>query len=56
MGKEEEIKRLVRDLKTNLYSIRATKVSKYWKGVGRNVEEAINLVETLEKELGGEEK
>lgn len=52
--RRQEVRQLVRNLKTNLYSIRATKVAKYWKSVGRNVEEAIDLVEKLEKELGGD--
>ena len=47
----DEAQRLVRKLKTNLYSIRATKVSKYWRSVGKNLEEAINTVEELEQVL-----
>ena len=49
--KYEEAHRLVRKLKTNLYSIRATKVSKYWSSVGKNLEEAIDTVEELDRTL-----
>jgi len=52
----KEIRRLVKDLKTNLYYIRATKVSKYWSSVGKNLEEAINLAEKIDRALGEELK
>ncbi|GAB6101902.1 hypothetical protein JCM16138_11250 [Thermococcus atlanticus] len=52
----KEIRRLVKGLKTNLYYIRATRVSKYWSGVGKNLEEAINLAEEIDRVLGEEVK
>lgn len=47
---------LVKNLKTSLYYIRATKVSKYWRGVGKNLEEAINTVEELDRLLDNSSK
>lgn len=52
----EEAHKLVRRLKTNLYYIRATKVSKYWSGVGKNLDEAIDTAEELDRLLENDEK
>jgi hypothetical protein len=46
-----ELLRIVRDLKTELYTIRSSKVVKYWKTVGKHLDRAIELAEELETEL-----
>ncbi|WP_143597779.1 hypothetical protein [Thermococcus thioreducens] len=51
-----QARRLVKSLKTNLYYIRATRVSRYWRSVGKNLEEAINTVEELDRLLNNNGK
>jgi len=54
--RHEEIYKLVRDLKTSLYRIRAAKVSKYWASVGRDIEKAIDLTEKIDMALRESDK